>query len=132
MKTPAHCVYNDPLKEIYPKIASSTKLIYVFNVKYGCYSPLFKSYLERLIPIQQPYIRIHENETHHFQRNVKPKTCHFICYGDVDDEDKEIFTQLVSRNVLNMNIINYTITWTSLKDINTIITERINDENINY
>lgn len=130
IKTPTHCVYNDDLKKLYPQIANEKNLIYIFNVKYGSYSPLFKSYLERLIPIQQPFIRIHDNETHHFQRNVVPKTCHFICYGNIDNEEKEIFKNLVERNILNMNINNYTISFTSLDNLEKTIIERINNENI--
>lgn len=69
--------------------------------------------LERAIPIQQAFIRIHQGETHHVQRNVIPKKAVIIAYGDIDDEEQDIFRELIARNARNMNFENYEIIFTS-------------------
>lgn len=68
-----------------------------------------KRMLERAIPVQQAFIRIHNGETHHVQRAVVPKQATIIAYGDLTDEEKDIFSQLVSRNSQNMNFASFRI-----------------------
>ena len=63
---------------------------------------IFKTMLERAIPVQQAFIRLLHGETHHVQRAVVPKRATIIGYGDISDEEKKIFTQLVNRNARNM------------------------------
>ena len=62
-----------------------------------------KSLLERSIPIQQPFIRIHHKETHHIQRNVIPKHAVIFAYGDDTSQGQSLFKSLVARNAYNMN-----------------------------
>ena len=62
-----------------------------------------KTMLERAIPVQQAFIRLLHGETHHVQRAVVPKRAAIIGHGDISDEEKEIFTQLVNRNASNMS-----------------------------
>ena len=68
-----------------------------------------KTMLERAIPIQQAFIRLLNGETHHIQRNVAPKQATIIGYGNISDEEKQIFTQLVERNARNMCFENYRV-----------------------
>lgn len=72
-----------------------------------------KRMLERAIPVQQAFIRIHNGETHHVQRAVVPKQATIIAYGDLTDEEKDIFSQLVSRNSQNMNFASFRIIFTT-------------------
>lgn len=109
VKTPGKCVIRDDAVKIYPIIAKSDRLIYVSRIKYGSYDSPLKTMLERAIPVQQAFIRIHGGETHHVQRNVVPKTAKIVIYGDPGEKDKEVFRKLVARNALNMSFENYEI-----------------------
>ena len=75
--------------------------------------------LERAIPVQQAFIRLWHGETHHLQRNPLPKQALILGYGDISDEEKEIFRQLVSRNAHNMNFKQYRIVFTSEEKLET-------------
>ena len=72
-KTPGRCVIRDDAARVYPLIARSEQVLYVSRVKYGSYAPVMKTMLERAIPVQQAFLRIHNGETHHVQRAVVPK-----------------------------------------------------------
>ena len=112
-KTPGKCVIRDDATRIYPCIARSNAILYVSRLKYGGYDTVMKTMLERAIPIQQAFIRIHQGETHHVQRNVIPKKAVIIAYGDIDDEEQDIFRELIARNARNMNFESYEIIFTS-------------------
>ena len=102
-KTPGKCVIRDDAVKVYPKIAASDRVLYISKVKYGSYDTPMKTMLERAIPVQQAFIRLLHGETHHVQRAVVPKRAAIIGHGDISDEEKEIFTQLVNRNASNMS-----------------------------
>lgn len=108
-KTPGKCVIRDDATKVYPYIAESSSVIYVGHIKYGGNDSVMKTMIERAIPIQQAFIRIHRGETHHVQRNVATKDAIIIAYGDTDSEEQEIFRQLVERNARNMNFGKYKI-----------------------
>lgn len=112
-KTPGKCIIRDDATRVYPCIARSNAILYVSRLKYGGYDTVMKTMLERAIPIQQAFIRIHQGETHHVQRNVIPKKAVIIAYGDIDDEEQDIFRELIARNARNMNFENYEIIFTS-------------------
>lgn len=112
-KTPGKCVIRDDATAVYPCIAKSNKVIYVSSLKYGGYDSVMKTMLERAIPIQQAFIRIHNDETHHVQRAVTPKQATIIAYGDIDEEERNIFRNLVARNASNMSFENYNIIFTT-------------------
>ncbi len=116
-KTPGKCVIRDDATKVYPYIAKSDTLLYVSHVKYGCYDTIMKTMLERAIPIQQAFIRIHNGETHHIQRDVAPKKATIIAYGSLSKEEKVIFKELVSRNSHNMNFESYNIIFTSEENL---------------
>lgn len=116
-KTPGKCVIRDDATKVYPYIAKSNTIIYVSHVKYGCYDTVMKTMLERAIPIQQAFIRIHNGETHHIQRDVAPKKATIIAYGSLSKEEKVIFKELVSRNAHNMNFESYNIIFASEENL---------------
>lgn len=116
-KTPGKCVIRDDATKVYPYIAQSDSVIYISHIKYGSYDYSMKTMLERAIPIQQAFIRIHEGETHHLQRNVTPKDAIIIAYGCTAKEEQEIFRLLVDRNSKNMNFKSYEIIFTTEADI---------------
>ena len=101
-KTPGRCVIRDDAVRVYPLIARSEQVLYVSRVKYGSYAPVMKTMLERAIPIQQAFIRIHHGETHHIQRAVAEKDAVILAYGDTGDEERALFRLLAARNAHNM------------------------------
>lgn len=109
IKTPGQCVIADSAAQIAQKMAQADRVMYVTRVKYGCYDLPLKTVLERMLPMQQAFLRIHEGEVHHVQRKVARKQAIVIAYGVEDEEEKEIFSQLIARNAKNMNWANYRI-----------------------
>lgn len=108
-KTPGRCVIRDDATRVYPLIAASDRVLYVSRVRYGGYDTVMKRMLERAIPVQQAFIRLHHGETHHLQRAVVPKWASIVAYGALDAEERAIFEALVARNALNMNFEHYRI-----------------------
>ena len=108
-KTPGKCVIRDDAVKVYPYIAQSDRVLYISRIRYGCYDTIMKTMLERAIPIQQAFIRLLNGETHHIQRNVALKNASIIAYGEIDEEEKEVFMRLVERNAKNMNFKEYKV-----------------------
>ena len=108
-KTPGRCVIRDDAARVYPLIAESEAVLYVSRIRYGGYDTCMKTMLERAIPVQQAFIRIHEGETHHVQRAVAPKQAVILAYGDISEESRAIFERLVERNAKNMSFVSWMI-----------------------
>ena len=108
-KTPGKCVIRDDAVKVYPYIAKSDTVLYVSRVKYGSYDTIMKTMLERAIPIQKAFIRLVNGETHHVQRDVALKKATIIAYGDISDEEKAVFKNLIKRNAHNMSFESYEV-----------------------
>lgn len=102
IKTPGRCVIRDDAVKVYPFIAQAQKVLYVSRLCFGSYDTTMKTMLERAIPIQQAFIRLHNGETHHVQRAVARKDAVIIAYGDTSEQEQEVFRRLVARNANNM------------------------------
>lgn len=102
IKTPGRCVIRDDAIQVYPKIAASCRVLYVSRVCYGGYDTVMKTMLERAIPIQQAFIRLVHEETHHVQRAVRPKQAVILGYGPIPQEEQALFARLIARNARNM------------------------------
>ena len=116
-KTPGKCVIRDDAVQVYPRIAASDRLMYVSRVRYGSYDTIMKTMLERAIPTQQAFIRLHHGETHHFQRDVAPKEAIVVGYGYLSAEEQDIFRQLIARNANNMNFTQYRVVFAQEQDL---------------
>lgn len=125
IKTPGKCVIRDDAVKIYPLIAKSDKLIYVSKIKYGSYDSIMKTMLERAIPVQKAFIRIHCGETHHVQRDVAQKNAKIIIYGHPSEHEKNVFERLIARNALNMSFKKYEIIYSSENDLEKTLSEEI-------
>lgn len=112
-RTPGKCVFRDDATKVYPYIAASDRVVYVSRVCYGGYDSIMKAMLERAIPVQQAFIRIHNGETHHVQRAVKAKKATIVAYGDISPEEQDIFRQLIARNAHNMSFESHEIVFTT-------------------
>lgn len=95
IKTPGKCVIRDDAVSIYPLLAQSERLLCVSRILYGGYGVQMKAVLERAIPIQQPFIRLYQGETHHFQRNTTEKEAVIIACGRegaLSEEERALFS----------------------------------------
>ena len=124
-KTPGKCVIRDDATTIYPLIAKSDEVIYISRVKYGGYDTTMKTMLERAIPVQQAFIRIHNGETHHVQRAVVPKKAIIIAYDANDCDERALFEQLVARNAHNMNFKSHRVVFARECDVQDIVTNEV-------
>lgn len=124
-KTPGKCVIRDDAVKIYPDIAKSSALLYISHVKYGGYDTIFKTMLERTISIQQAFIRLVAGETHHIQRSVVPKQAVIIAYGNIDDAEKEVFRELISRNAYNMIYKTYRVVFTTEEQLEDTVANEV-------
>ena len=125
VKTPSKCILRDDAPSIYPLVAESNQLMYVSHIKYGGYDTIMKTFLERNIPIQQAFIRLHRGETHHVQRNVVEKHAVIIAYGDISHAEQAIFTKLVKRNANNMSFLTYQIIFTSENELDQVVEKEV-------
>lgn len=116
-RTPGRCVIRDDAVRVYPCIAASDALMYVSRIRYGGYDTVMKTMLERALPIQQAFIRLHHGETHHVQRSVAPKRAVLIGYGEISDPEKEVFRQLAARNAHNMNFETYRVVFATEEEL---------------
>ena len=124
-KTPGRCVIRDDATKIYPLIARSDTILYVSRVKYGGYDTIMKTMLERAIPVQQAFIRLHGGQTHHVQRDVVPKTAIILAYGATDREEQELFEQLVARNAYNMNFATWKVRFCAEADLEDAVNQEV-------
>ena len=124
-KTIGKCVIRDDAVKIYPLIAKSERALYVSKLAYGGYDLPMKTLLERSIPIQQAFIRLHEGETHHVQRAVVAKDATIIAYGDISKREVSIFQKLVARNAKNMSFKNYKVLFVPEEKVNDIVSKEV-------
>lgn len=127
IKTPGSCVIRDDQVMIYPKIAAASQIVYICRIRYGCYDVPFKTMLERCLPLQQPFLRIFEEETRHVHRGVETKDAIIIGYGTGNDEEKEIFTHLVKRNANNMCFGSYKIIFALESEVEEILQKEVSE-----
>lgn len=120
-KTPGKCVIRDDAVGVYPLIAESRRVIYVSRLFCGSYDTVMKTMLERAIPVQKAFIRLHNGETHHVQRDVKEKDAVIIAYGEISENEKEIFRKLVARNANNMSFRSWEILFVSEEQADDVI-----------
>lgn len=124
-KTPGKCVIRDDAVRVYPRIAASRRLMYVSRVKCGGYDTPMKTMLERAIPVQQAFIRLHHGETHHVQRDVAPKQAVIVGYGTLSPEEQDLFRQLIARNANNMSFEEYRVVFTTEQDLEQTVREEV-------
>ena len=124
-KTPGRCVIRDDATRVYPLIAQSDQLLYVSRIFCGSYDVPMKTMLERAIPIQQAFIRIHHGETHHVQRQVVPKKAVIVGYGASSPQEEALFRQLIARNTYNMAMEETEVICCEESQVEAIVKERV-------
>ncbi|AQW28386.1 TPA: flavodoxin family protein [Clostridium perfringens] len=124
-KTPGKCIIRDDAVKVYPIIAQSSKIIYISKIKYGSYDTIMKTMLERAIPIQQAFIHLLNGETHHIQRDVAMKDTVIIAYGNIENEEKELFKRLIKRNSYNMNFKSFNVIFVDEENLEEVVTKEV-------
>ena len=125
VKTPGRCVIRDDAVKVYPLIAASSRVIYVSRLYCGSYDTVMKTMLERAIPVQQAFIRLHQGETHHVQRRVGDKQAVIVAYGAKDQEERDIFSRLVERNAKNMCFRDWQIRFVDPQDLEETVAREV-------
>ena len=125
VKTPGKCVIRDDAVRAYPRIAESSRVLYVSRIQFGSYDTPMKTMLERAIPVQQAFIRLWHGEAHHVQRRVLPKQATIIGYGDISAEEQGVFRRLVARNAYNMNFESYQVHFVSEANVQNAVWEEV-------
>ena len=124
-KTPGRCVIRDDAVRVYPCIAASDRVLYVSRVRYGGYDVPMKTMLERAIPVQQAFLRLHRGETHHVQRAVAPKQAVIVGYGARSERERELFRRLVARNAHNMSFARHRVIFAREDEVDQTVREEV-------
>ena len=124
-KTPGRCVLRDDAVKVYPLIARARRVLYVTRVRYGSYDIPMKTMLERAIPIQKAFIRLHHGETHHEQRAVEEKDAVIIAYGARSAEERTVFEHLIGRNANNMLFNTWKVRFVDEAEIEAAVQEEV-------
>ncbi|WP_294405184.1 flavodoxin family protein [uncultured Clostridium sp.] len=102
IKTPGKCVINDDYTEIPKYIVQNDIYLVISSIRYGCYSPYIKNFIDRSIGFLLPFFRLVNGEIHHAIRYDKIPKLVYIGYGDhINNEEKETFKNLVQGNAIN-------------------------------
>lgn len=124
-KTPGRCVLRDDAVRVYPLIARAQRVLYVTRVRYGSYDIPMKTMLERAIPMQKAFIRLHHGETHHEQRAVAEKDAVIIAYGARSAEERAVFEHLVERNANNMLFNTWKVRFADEAEVEAAVREEV-------
>lgn len=124
-RTPGRCVIRDDAVKVYPAIAASDKLLYVSRVRFGGYDTPMKTMLERSIPVQQAFLRLHHGEAHHVQRAVAPKEAVILGYGADSEAERELFRRLAARNALNMCFTSHRVLFAREEEVEEMVRREV-------
>jgi len=102
VKTPGQCVItNDSANSIASKQVNADAIILLSEIIFGGFSNDVKAFLDRSIQNILPLFEIYKGEMHHPKRYEHFPIWIAIGYGDVNDDEKQIFHNLADRNALN-------------------------------
>lgn len=104
VKTPGTCIMKGSSQNISKEIIESDLVIFVSEVKYGCYSVAIKRVWDKQIPLILPFFTIIKGEMHHSARYKKyPKIIAIGCGEDITSEEEQTFIELISANAKNFH-----------------------------
>ena len=100
LKCEGVCYFKDDMNLISKCINDCRLIIYITRVKYGCFDIPFKKMLERMVVNHEPYYSMVDGETCHMGISQLTKKLVVIGYGDIDDEEKVMFKDLLDESTL--------------------------------
>lgn len=92
---------HDKLKEICRIIGRADELIIITENWYGTYSPFVKAVIDRSIGLSTPFSTYRGGQMHHTLRYGKHGIIKVYVYGDILEQEKSTFEQIVIRNAIN-------------------------------
>ena len=105
VKTPGECVFKDISSDINKAYIGSDITIFVSPIKYGCYTPVIRRTLDRMIPNILPFFKKIHGELHHAPRYRKYPG--FVAFGygeDITLEEEDTFHSLCNANAINFQV----------------------------
>jgi multimeric flavodoxin WrbA/putative sterol carrier protein len=93
-KTPGTCIHKDDMsRELFPKFLESDLAVYASPLYHFTVNAMMKVFIERTLPILQPFFRQHNGQTHHPLRSKHPKV---VVLSVAGFPDEDVFDQLSS------------------------------------
>ena len=100
-KHPAECFMHDNLQYISRITGKADELIIITENCYGTYSPSVKAIIDRSIGLSTPLSTYRGGQMHHTLRYGMHEMIKVYVYGDILNQEKTTFEQVVKRNALN-------------------------------
>jgi len=108
VKTPGYCVNTrDKANETIAKVIKSDIVIILSRVIYGSFSADIKVLIDRFTPLLLPFFENINGEMHHQKRYKKYPNWVALGYGNFTEDERNIFTELISRNAINYHTPKY-------------------------
>lgn len=102
IKTPGLCTINDLGQNTAKDFINYDLIIFVTEVKFGCYSPSIKKVLDRIIPLVLPFFKKLKGEMHHAPRYNKYPEIIVLGYGkNITPEEENTLNKLALANAIN-------------------------------
>jgi hypothetical protein len=93
-KTPGVCIHKDDMtNELFPKWLESDLVVYASPLYHFTINAEMKAFIERTLPILEPFFLNRDGQTHHPLRREHPKLCFLSVAGFPEDS---VFDQLSS------------------------------------
>ncbi len=93
-KTPGSCIQKDDMtQELFPKWLESDLVVYASPLYHFTVNAAMKAFIERTLPIQEPFFRQHKGRTYHPFRKNHPKV---VVLSVAGFPDEAVFDQLSS------------------------------------
>lgn len=91
-KTPGICIHKDDMtKELFPKWLEADLVVYASPLYHYHLNAAMKTFIERTLPVAEPFLLQRGDETHHPLRNRLPAAV-FLCVAGFPED--EVFDQL--------------------------------------
>jgi multimeric flavodoxin WrbA len=94
------CHFKDDMNLLSRWMNDCQLIIYVTKVKYGCFDIPFKRMLERMLSNLEPFYTLIDGESQHIGWSQLKKRLIVIGYGEIDEEEKAIFKDLVEDSAI--------------------------------
>jgi len=93
-KTPGLCIHQDDMtRELFPKWLASDLVVYASPLYHYTINAAMKAFIERTLPVLQPFLEQHNGTTHHPLRQTLPKAVFLSVAGF---PERGVFDQLSS------------------------------------
>lgn len=97
------CIINDNYSNSAELLHQADKVIVITKNYYGMFSPFIKNVFDRSIGFISPYFQTIFGEIHHKYRYFNIIQMQYYIYGDITDNERKTFTELIDANRENLN-----------------------------